>query len=41
MDAGIVKTFKAHYRKLLVKHYINRVEKDEDQSINLRELYLW
>lgn len=37
MDAGIIKAFKAHYRKQLVQHYINRVEKDEDQSINLRE----
>lgn len=37
MDAGIIKAFKAHYMKQLVQHYINRVEKDEDQSINLRE----
>lgn len=37
MDASIIKAFKAHYRKQLVQHYINRVEKEEDQSINLRE----
>lgn len=37
MDAGIIKAFEVHYRKQLVQHYINSVEKDEDQSINLRE----
>ena len=29
--------FKAHYRKQLVQHYIERVEKNEEQSVNLRE----
>lgn len=37
MDAGIIKAFKAHYRKQLVQHYIERVEKNEEQSVNLRE----
>ncbi|XP_062578214.1 tigger transposable element-derived protein 6-like [Saccostrea cucullata] len=37
MDAGIIKAFKAHYRKQLVHHYIERVEKKEEQSVNLRE----
>ena len=37
MDAGIIKAFKAHYRKLLVKHYIDCAEDDRDQTVNLRE----
>lgn len=37
MDAGIIKAFKAHYRKQLVAHYIDCAEKNEDQTVNLRE----
>ena len=37
MDAGIIKAFKAHYRKQLVAHYIECAEKNENQTVNLRE----
>ena len=37
MDAGIIKAFKAHYRKLLVKHCIDCAEDDRDQTVNLRK----
>ena len=37
MDADIIKAFKVHYRKLLVKHYVDCAEDDRDQTVNLRE----
>lgn len=37
MDAGIIKAFKAHYRKQLVRHYIEAAEENRDQVINLKE----
>ncbi|XP_067650982.1 tigger transposable element-derived protein 6-like [Haliotis asinina] len=37
MDAGIIRTFKAHYKKYLVKHFIRCAEDDLPQTLNLRE----
>ncbi|XP_061191526.1 tigger transposable element-derived protein 6-like [Saccostrea echinata] len=37
MDAGIIKAFKAHYRRQLVAHYIDCAEKNKEQTVDLRQ----
>ncbi|XP_067682758.1 tigger transposable element-derived protein 6-like [Haliotis asinina] len=36
MDAGIIRTFKARYKKYLVKHFIQCAEDDLPQTLNLK-----
>ncbi|CAF0987135.1 unnamed protein product [Brachionus calyciflorus] len=42
MDAGIIKTFKSYYRKLLVTHLINQFDKNQEiELINIKKaIYL-
>jgi hypothetical protein len=37
MDAGIIRCFKAHYRKQLLRHYISQLEDNLPTTVNLRE----
>ncbi|XP_046564277.1 tigger transposable element-derived protein 6-like [Haliotis rubra] len=37
LDAGIIRTFKAYYKRSLVRHFIACAEDDKPQCINLRE----
>lgn len=37
MDAGIISSFKAHYRKQLIREYISCAEKGSPQTVNLRQ----
>ena len=37
LDAGIIRSFKSHYRKQLVRHYIHCVENDMPQTIDIRK----
>ena len=36
MDAGIIRCFKAHYRRALVRHYIDCAEADQPQTVTIR-----
>lgn len=40
LDAGIIRAFKAHYRRQLVSHYIECVEQDTPQTVDLRQALL-
>jgi hypothetical protein len=37
MDGGVIRTFKAYYRKHLIQHYLAKIENKEEANINLRE----
>jgi hypothetical protein len=36
MDAGIIRNFKAYYRNLTVLHFLDCIERNEDQAISVR-----
>ncbi|MEW8693664.1 MAG: hypothetical protein AB2535_21740 [Candidatus Thiodiazotropha endolucinida] len=36
MDAGIIRNFKGHYRKLLVKYFLQCIEDEEDQKVSMK-----
>ena len=37
LDASIFRTFKANYRSLQVKHFVELIEKDQKLDLNLKE----
>lgn len=37
MDAGIIRAFKAHYRRQLITHYIDCAEKKQPQHVDIRQ----
>ncbi|KAF0147144.1 MAG: Uncharacterized protein FD143_3102 [Ignavibacteria bacterium] len=37
LDAGIIQTFKIHYRKLLVRHYVQCVDTKQDMTIDVKQ----
>ena len=37
LDAGIIRAFKAHYRSLQVKRFVELIEKDQKPDLNLKE----
>ncbi|XP_067649102.1 jerky protein homolog-like [Haliotis asinina] len=40
-DAGIIRTFKAYYKRSLVRHYITCAEEGRDQTLTLRQALLF
>ncbi|XP_046551951.1 CENP-B homolog protein 1-like [Haliotis rubra] len=41
MDAGIIRTFKAYYKRSLVRHYITYAEEGRDQKLTVRQALLF
>lgn len=41
MDAGIIRAFKAHYKKLLVSKFIDLAEKDEKRIVDVKQAIIF
>ena len=37
IDAGIIRTFKSYYRNLLIRHFLQCIEDNEEQTISLKQ----